>query len=306
MSQPPSQATKQFEATLHERLKQSDLFKVYQDAFRTATGLPLRLVGANPEEWCLDDQSINRSPFCEVLNLCKSACSACIDTNRRLIEEASVKGPSSCHCFAGLTASAVPVKLGASVIGYLKTGQVFSRTPTENDFKQLLGSIGRKTMDEKTQKTLHDAYFQTRSVEPERYASMITLLQSFAEQLSHHAESLAIIEEGSEPAAIAKARRYIHANLDESLPLGAVAHEAGLSESHFCRLFKEATGLTLTDYVNRCRVEAAKRELLKPEKRVSEIAFEVGYQSLSQFNRSFARIVGTSPTLWRKEKFAEV
>jgi AraC-like DNA-binding protein len=134
---------------------------------------------------------------------------------------------------------------------------------------------------------------------------MITLLQSFAEQLSHHAESLAIIEEGSEPAAIAKARRYIHAHLDESLPLGAVAHEAGLSESHFCRLFKEATGLTLTDYVNRCRVEAAKRELLKPEKRVSEIAFEVGYQSLSQFNRSFARIVGTSPTLWRKEKFAE-
>jgi AraC-like DNA-binding protein len=300
-----SQATKQFEATLHERLKQSELFKVYQDAFRTATGLPLRLVGANPEEWCLDDQSINRSPFCEVLNLCKSACSACIDTNRRLIEEASVKGPSSCHCFAGLTASAVPVKLGASVVGYLKTGQVFSRTPEEKDFDQLLGSLGRKTMDKETEKALRTAYFQTRSVEPERYASMITLLQSFAEQLSRHAESLAIIEEGSEPAAIAKARRYIHSHLDESLPLGAVAHEAGLSESHFCRLFKDATGLTLTDYVNRCRVEAAKRELLKPEKRVSEIAFEVGYQSLSQFNRSFARIVGTSPTLWRKEKFAE-
>ncbi len=300
-----SQATKQFEATLHERLKNSELFKVYQNAFRTATGLPLRLVGADPEEWCLDDQSINRSPFCEVLNLCKSACGACIDTNRRLIEEASVNGPSSCHCFAGLTASAVPVKLGASVIGYLKTGQVFSRTPDESDFDQLLGSLGRKTMDKATEKTLRTAYFQTRSVEPERYNSMITLLQSFAEQLSRHSDSLAIIEEGSEPAAIAKARRYIHAHLDDSLPLGTVAHEAGLSESHFCRLFKEATGLTLTDYVNRCRIEAAKRELLKPEKRVSEIAFEVGYQSLSQFNRSFARIVGTSPTLWRKEKFAE-
>lgn len=299
-----SQATKQFETTLHERLKQSDLFKVYQDAFRTATGLPLRLVGANPEEWCLDDQSINRSPFCETLNLCKSACSACVETNRRLIEEASVKGPSTCHCFAGLTASAVPVKLGASVVGYLKTGQVFSRTPEEKDFDQLLGSLGRKTMDKATVKRLHDAYFQTRAIEPERYNSMITLLQSFADQLSRHSESLAIIEEGSEPAAIAKARRYIHAHLDDSLPLGTVAHEAGLSESHFCRLFKEATGLTLTDYVNRCRVESAKRELLKPEKRVSEIAFEVGYQSLSQFNRSFARIVGTSPTLWRKEKFA--
>lgn len=300
-----SQASKQFEATLHERLKQSDLFRVYQDAFRTATGLPLRLVGADPDDWCLDSEAVNRSPFCEKLNLCKSACHACIDTNRRLLEEASVNGPSSCHCFAGLTASAVPVKLGVTVIGYLKTGQVFSRTPDENDFAALLGSLGRKTLDKATEKLLHDAYFQTRSVEPERYASMIILLQSFAEQLNRHAESLAIIEEGSEPAAIAKARRYIHSHLDDPLPLGAVAHEAGLSESHFCRLFKESTGLTLTDYVNRCRVEWAKKELLKPEKRVSEIAFEVGYQSLSQFNRSFARIVGSAPTAWRRERLAE-
>lgn len=300
-----SQASKQFETTLHERLKQSDLFRVYQDAFRTATGLPLRLVGADPEEWCLDDQSVNRSPFCEVLNLCKTACQACVETNRRLVNEASVNGPSTCHCFAGLTASAVPVKVGSVVVGFLKTGQVFSRTPDESQFDALLGSMGRKTIDPATRERLRDTYFQTRSVEPERYASMITLLQSFAEQLGSHAESLAIIEEGREPAAIAKARRFIHEHLDDSLPLGAVAHEAGLSESHFCRLFKEATGLTLTDYVNRCRIERAKKELLKPEKRVSEIAFEVGYQSLSQFNRSFARIVGTSPTIWRRERFNE-
>jgi AraC-like DNA-binding protein len=199
----------------------------------------------------------------------------------------------------------VPVKVGSAVVGFLKTGQVFSRTPDEGQFDSLLGSIGRKTIDPDTRERLRATYFQTRSVEPERYASMITLLQSFAEQLGSHAESLAIIEEGREPAAIAKARRYIHNHLEESLPLGAVAHEAGLSESHFCRLFKDATGLTLTDYVNRCRIERAKKELLKPEKRVSEIAFEVGYQSLSQFNRSFARIVGSSPTIWRRDRFEE-
>lgn len=297
-------ANKQFEATLHERLRQSDLFRVYQDAFRTATGLPLRLVGAAPDDWCLDDQAVNRSPFCEALNLCKSACNACIETNRRLMHEATVNGPSSCHCFAGLTASAVPVKVGNTLVGFLKTGQVFSRTPDEAQFDRVLGTLGRKTLDATTQETLRSAYLQTRSVEPERYASMITLLQSFAEQLGRHAESLAIIEEGREPAAIAKARRYIHQHLDESLPLGAVAHEAGLSESHFCRLFKEATGLTLTDYVNRCRIEHAKKELLKSDRRVSEIAFEVGYQSLSQFNRSFARIVGQSPTLWRRKQLS--
>ncbi len=299
-----SQASKQFESMLHERLKQSDLFRIYQDAFRTATGLPLRLVGADPDNWCLDENTINRSPFCEALNLCKAACHACIETNRRLIHEASVHGPSTCHCFAGLTASAVPVRLGASIIGYLKTGQVFSRTPDDAQFDRVLGTLGRKTLDADTVESLRTAYLQTRAVEPERYASMITLLQNFSEQLGRHAESLAIIEEGSEPAAIAKARKYIHAHLDEPLPLGNVAREAGLSESHFCRLFKEATGLTLTDYINRSRIEWAKKELLNPSQRISEIAFQVGYQSLSQFNRSFARITGISPTQWRREKLA--
>jgi AraC-like DNA-binding protein/ligand-binding sensor protein len=300
------QPHQQFENILLKRISMSDRFKMYQDAFRTATGLPLRLVSSDPDGWCLDDQSINRSPFCEELNLCQSACGACVETNRRLMKEAEVNGPSTCHCFAGLCATAVPIKMGASVIGFLKTGQVFSRTPSPEQFEEIMGAIGRKTLDKASRGKLKDAYMQTRFIEPLRYQSMVTLLQSFAEQLSEHAEALAIIEEGSEPVAIAKARKYIHANLDQPLPLGLVARQAGLSESHFCRLFKDSAGLTLTDYVNRCRIDWAKRELLKPEARISEIAFLVGYQSLSQFNRSFARIVGQSPTLYRRERLERV
>lgn len=297
-----NQPHQEFENSLLSRIANSDRYKMYQEAFRTATGLPLRLVSADPEGWCLDDQKINRSPFCEALNLCESACGACVDTNRRLMKEAEVNGPSTCHCFAGLCATAVPVKMGASVIGYLKTGQVFSKIPSEDQFEKLIGAIGRKTLGKEARDSLRAAYLQTRFVEPLRYQSMVTLLQSFAEQLSEHAESLAIIDEGSEPAAIGKARKFIHANLDQPLPLGLVARQAGLSESHFCRLFKDSSGLTLTDYVNRCRIDWAKRELLKPEARISEIAFMIGYQSLSQFNRSFARIVGQSPTLYRRER----
>ena len=302
MIQAAIQPHQEFENSLLQRIANSDRYRMYQEAFRTATGLPLRLVSADPDGWCLDDQKVNRSPFCEALNLCHSACGACVETNRRLMKEAEVNGPSTCHCFAGLCATAVPVKMGASVIGYLKTGQVFSRIPSEDQFDQILNVIGRKTLDKASREQLKTAYMQTRFVEPLRYQSMVTLLQSFAEQLSEHAESLAIIEEGSEPAAIARARKYIHANLDQPLPLGLVARQAGLSESHFCRLFKDSAGLTLTDYVNRCRIDWAKRELLKPEARISEIAFLIGYQSLSQFNRSFARIVGLSPTLYRRER----
>ncbi len=295
-------APSRFEAILFERILTSDRFKAYQEAFRSATGLPLRLVPADATTWCLDEDNVNRSPFCEALNQCDITCEACLETNRRLMEQAEVKGPTTCNCFAGLCATAVPVRLGASIIAYLKTGQVFRQPPNEADFSRILSLIGRRSLTKAQVNLLKTAWLQTRTVEPARYASMVTVLNSFAEQLGQHAESLAIIEEGSEPVAIARARKFIHANLDQALPLSSVARQAGLSESHFCRLFKEATGLTLTDYVNRCRIEWAKRELMRPEARVSEIAFLVGYQSLSQFNRSFARIVGHPPTSFRRRR----
>ena len=119
-------APKSFENTLLNRILQSDRYKSYQDAFRVTTGLPLRLVSSDPDHWCLDDQSINRSPFCEALNLCGDSYNACQETNRRLMKKAKVEGPSTCSCFAGLCATAVPVKMGASIVGFLKTGQVFT------------------------------------------------------------------------------------------------------------------------------------------------------------------------------------
>ena len=135
---------------------------------------------------------------------------------------------------------------------------------------------------------------------------MVTLLSRFGEQLGEHSEKLAITSEGDEPEAVARARKFIEKTLADPLPLPLVAKQAGLSESHFCRVFKEATGLTLTDYINRRRIEWAKKELLKPQARVSEIAFHIGYQSLSQFNRSFARFTGNSPTNFRREELSKL
>lgn len=57
--------------------------------------------------------------------------------------------------------------------------------------------------------------------------------------------------------------------------------------------------MTLTEYVNRRRVEWAKRKLINPNTRVTEVAFDVGFQSVSQFNRSFLKYAGVSPTRYR-------
>jgi AraC-like DNA-binding protein len=188
----------------------------------------------------------------------------------------------------------------------LRTGHVFHKVPEPKDFEKTAATLARQGLTKEDAEKLREAYFQTRVVEPERYQSMVTLLATFGEQLSKHAEKLAIVSDGGEPEAVARARKFIEKTLADPLPLPLVARHAGLSESHFCRVFKEATGLTLTDYINRRRIEWAKKELLKPQARVSEIAFHIGYQSLSQFNRSFARFTGNSPTNFRREELSKL
>jgi AraC-like DNA-binding protein/ligand-binding sensor protein len=294
-----TRVTTDYDHVLFEKLSHSELFATYQDAFRSATGLPLRLVGANVEEWCMDEGGKNRSPFCKSLNLCEHTCAACIETNHQLMEKAAVNGPTTCHCFAGMSATAVPVRSGSSLLGFLKTGQVFNKVPTPASFQLVSKTLARQGLSKDDVEKLRVAYEQTLTVEPQRYQSMVTLLATFAEQLGEQADKLVVIRDGSEPFSIVKARAFIDQNLAERLPLSLVAHKAGLSESHLCRVFREVTGLTLTDYVNRRRIQWAKKELLKSETRISEIAFLVGYQSLSQFNRSFSRVTGLSPSRYR-------
>jgi AraC-like DNA-binding protein len=298
--------TASYDHALFEKVIHSEIFETYQDAFHCATGLSLRLVGVNVEEWCLGASKQNRSSFCEALNLCKSACSACIDTNRRLMKDASVYGPSTCHCFAGLTATAVPIRCESRLIGFLKTGHVFNQVPKAADFDRVSKTISRQGLEKEKLEQLREAYLQTQSVEPERYQSMITLLAIFAEQLGQQAEKLMIIGNGGESATISKACDFVEKNLSEPLSLSLVARHAGLSDSHFCRTFRKETGLTLTDYVTRRRIQWAKRELLKSEARISEIAFLIGYQSLSQFNRSFVKLTGRSPSQYRMEELTSL
>jgi len=104
---------------------------------------------------------------------------------------------------------------------------------------------------------------------------------------------------GVESARIWKARNFIHAHFGEELSLGQVAQAANMSRNYFSEKFKEAVGVTFVRYVAQTRFEKAAALLAQPNLRVSEIAFAVGFQSLSQFNRTFKRLAGKAPREYR-------
>jgi YesN/AraC family two-component response regulator len=132
-----------------------------------------------------------------------------------------------------------------------------------------------------------------------QYESMVKLLSIFAEHISMVSNQIALRHENAEPPVITKAKAFIEQNHSEDLSLGAVAKAVNTSTFYFCKMFKKATGINFTEYVSRVRIEKSKNLLLNPNLRVSEIAYEVGFQSLTHFNRVFKKIVGQSPTEYR-------
>jgi AraC-like DNA-binding protein len=139
-----------------------------------------------------------------------------------------------------------------------------------------------------------------RSVPPPgQYEGFIRLLEIFGRQLSALANRMMLQDAEAESPMIRRAKAYIADHHGDSIGLDEVANAMHVSIFYFCRVFRKAVGLTFTDYLGRVRVEEAKTLLLNPHLRVSEIAYAVGFQSLTHFNRVFRQLTGESPTRFR-------
>ena len=103
----------------------------------------------------------------------------------------------------------------------------------------------------------------------------------------------------AEPVAIWKARKYVDEHSREELSLTTVAKAVNTNASYLSENFKRVTGINFVEYVAGARFNAACDLLRNGNLRVSEIAFAVGFQSLSQFNRVFKTFSGKSPTQYR-------
>ena len=114
-------------------------------------------------------------------------------------------------------------------------------------------------------------------------------------------EPTARTKNGVEPAEIWRARTFIREHLSEKLSLTEIAKAVNISPTYLSEKFKEVTGENLVRYIAIARVEAAEALLQSGDQRISEIAFAVGFQSLSQFNRVFKNLRGKTPTEFRQE-----
>ena len=281
---------------LIDMLRRSRLFRDYENVFTKATGLALTL---RPLEfWQLAHRGKkHENLFCRMLAERPKTLAVCLQAHQEMIDNTGVL-PHTVTCPFGLTETAVPVKLGADVIGYLRIGQVLRHMPAKSDTSKVdreLDRCGVRFTGE-----IRKAWEKNPLILPEKYNAIVRLLAFFADQLSELSNQLMTEQNNAEPPLVLKARDYIDKHKTEELSLADVAKAAGASVFHFCKVFHKSTGLKFTDYVARVRLEDARNRLLNPNLRVSEIAYDVGFQSLTHFNRTFKRVFGQSPTEFRE------
>lgn len=131
-------------------------------------------------------------------------------------------------------------------------------------------------------------------------SKIMTLIQELADQISasftEHTDGIR--------REILLAKEYIHENYNKDLSVETLASIVYLTPDYLSRLFKKATGKSLSQYIRQYRMERARELLLHTSKKVIQIGIDVGYSNYSYFCQSFREYYGASPEKYRQENFS--
>lgn len=97
--------------------------------------------------------------------------------------------------------------------------------------------------------------------------------------------------------------RHLNENLRRSLPIRELAQQVSLSESHFCRAFKESFGIPPHMHIIRLRLDLAKQLMLASRCPLSEIALACGLADQAHLSKLFRRLENETPNAWRRRNF---
>ena len=293
LAAPNEQANGTGNRALISALVNSKIYREYEQAFTDLTGLPVALQPV--ETWQLPHHGKrNENPFCVLVSQKSRACAACLQVQERLCEKATHE-PQTVTCPVGLCDTAVPVRLSDKLIGFLQTGQLFRKKPSKAQFERAAKLVAEWGIDADRDALAKGVFFR-QGRHRRRSTSRRSSCSRFSPSIWPSSATRSSSSRKTPRCRSSRRPRNTSASTrPKKFRSAQVAKAVNMSAFYFCKMFKKVTGINFTDYLSRVRIERAKNLLLNPNLRVSEIAFEVGFQSLTHFNRVFKKIAGPVP-----------
>lgn len=128
--------------------------------------------------------------------------------------------------------------------------------------------------------------------------------KAFMIDMDRHSQSPFIMFEGQkshDDDDVKKAQDFIEKNFEERISVDQLAEMLSIGRRSFERRFKKATSNTVNEYIQRVKIEAAKKGFETSRKNINEIMYDVGYSDIKAFRTTFRKITGLSPLAYRNK-----
>lgn len=184
------------------------------------------------------------------------------------------------------------------VINYLSFRSIFSLASDNLDDIKLLGfdnaaieAIYVKMMDEFTRKD--DGYIEMLKI----YLKELLIVIFRSSKKSGNNEKSVMSRHSK---LIENSMQFLKENYSVNLKLSDLSSQSFLSPTYFCKIFKDYSGITVSEYIQKLRIDEACNKLKSSDHKVIVIAEEVGYKDIKHFNEVFKKVVGMTPREYRK------
>jgi AraC family transcriptional regulator len=196
------------------------------------------------------------------------------------------------HGFKGRAASVIAVHLAPSASSH--DADDISHVPPSLYFE----NNNLKTTVQKLQSVLDGS-----GIDDHAYAETLGLLLLW--EIRHAADpqftQLKPIRGGLTALQLRRIKEFVDVRISKEIGISELASLVGLSQFHFIRAFKHSVGLSPYQYVLSERISIAKELLSKRDLSIADVALAVGFSDASQLNRVFRKLIGITPTVYRRE-----
>lgn len=247
------------------------------------------------------------NPYCMYMKSDREHYRLCLSMIRRMYHKCERERRTFFGmCHGGLGEYVIPIFDGDTLLGSINVG--FFQTDEAKTRRRICATCRREpSLDSETALALYHLSVQPPAVDVEQMLAGLELLAEYlglTYRLLHtsqpHSDSVGRYHDSSEDTILAHALEYIRQNYKNRITVAELAVFCHCSESYLSRIFKRRTGVNINIYVNKVRMEFAKKPLCCSDESIAEIAAAVGFGDPNYFSRVFTQIIGISPTEFRK------